>query len=359
MKRQPSSPVDPMAQPLLDGAYQYFLTQGGARAPHTVHVHAAGYRSDRVNTDAYGLRFSQCGTQRVSVEARGHNTRVNVLVGGSTAFGIGASSDAQTVASCLASLTGEVWLTLAGCGLNASQELALFLTHQHRLGPLGHVVVFSGLNTLAYEGLSELLAAHQDQAPSAPYAAFMDSVNQHVLRPAPARTGLWHRLSQALAPRREPLPLPPLSAAERRLAQAASAIGRSLHQWQRLLGDDHTSLTFILQPLLPWCREQLPEGEQAMLGALPQQPAHFDALLEGVYPRALHECFFRRIKALADPVPCYDMNCMLDSAPAFGQTLFCDRLHLNDLGYNAVAKVITAKLGLAVDRPRARHVSTL
>lgn len=48
------------------------------------------------------------------------------------------------------------------------------------------------------------------------------------------------------------------------------------------------------------------------------------------------------------------MNCMLNSSPVFGADLFIDRLHLNDLGNNALAKVITAKLGLAQEKHALR-----
>jgi hypothetical protein len=39
--------------------------------------------------------------------------------------------------------------------------------------------------------------------------------------------------------------------------------------------------------------------------------------------------------------------------------LFIDRLHLNDLGNNALAKVITAKLGLAQERYARRKVTPI
>ena len=96
-----------------------------------------------------------------------------------------------------------------------------------------------------------------------------------------------------------------------------------------------------------------------MLTALQQQPANFDRLLEGAFDRQLHSTFFRRIKSQADPVPCYDMNCMLDSSPVFSADLFIDRLHLNDLGNNALAKVITAKLGLAQEKHAQRKVTPI
>ncbi|RAS33949.1 MULTISPECIES: hypothetical protein [unclassified Pseudomonas] len=341
--------------------YQRFLLLGNRRAPHTLHVHESGYRSGTINTDALGLRYSHCAGKRFSAAERGGAPRINLLVGGSTAMGIGASSDEHTVASHLSMLTGEVWLSLAGCGLNASQELLMFLTHQHRFGEVGHVVLLSGLNTLAHEALGEILAGAHDPQQAKAHQAYLNSFNEGMPPVGPARrVSLLQRLGQALAPRRnEPAPVWPLSAPEKRLARAADSIGRTLRQWERMLADSHATLTFILQPLLPWCRETLPAGEHAMLAALQRQPTNFDRLLEGAFDSQLHMAFFRRIKSQADPVPCYDMNSMLSSSPVFGADLFVDRLHLNDLGNNALAKVITAKLGLTQERHAQRKVTPI
>jgi hypothetical protein len=150
-------------------------------------------------------------------------------------------------------LTGEVWLSPAGCGLNASQELLMFLTHQHRLGQLGHVVVLSGLNSLAHEALCEVLASPNDPQHAKAYQAFLNSFSEGMQATAPLRRqSLWRRIGQALATPAVAAPVSwPLSPPEKRLARAADNIGRTLRQWDRLLADSHATLTFILQPLLP------------------------------------------------------------------------------------------------------------
>ncbi|TLP64788.1 MULTISPECIES: hypothetical protein [Pseudomonas] len=341
----------------LQQDYQRFLLLGSRRAPQTTHAHERGYRSATINTDALGMRYSHCAGKRYSLAERGGAARVNLLVGGSSAMGIGASSDEHTVASYLSALTGEVWLTLAGCGLSAPQELLMFLTHQHRLGQIGHVVLLSGLNTLAQDTLDELLAGSHEPHRAQAYQAFLNRFNEGIKGPeAQHHDSVWRRLTQVFAPReQQPWPtLDTLPTPDKRLGRAADCIARTLCQWERLLANSHSSLTFILQPLLPWCRETVPAGEQLMLQGLDHNPSHFDRLLAATFDRQLHSAFFRRIKCQADPVPCYDMNGMLSSSPVFGEHLFIDRLHFNDRGNNALAKVITAKLGLALDKPGQR-----
>jgi hypothetical protein len=225
------------------------------------------------------------------------------------------------VASHLSLLTGETWLSLAGCGLNASQELLLFLTHQHRLGQLGHVVVLSGLNSLAHEALCEILASPNDPQHAKAHQAFLNSFNEGMQDTAPARRqSLWQRLARPW-PRQAPQ-WPALDACRpgqtpgprRRqhrpyLAPMGAPAGRRPYQ-----PDLHPPAAAALVP------GDLPAGEQAMLAALAQQPTNFDRLLGDSFDSQLHSAFFRRIRSQADPVPCYDMNCMLSSSPVLAQT---------------------------------------
>lgn len=73
--------------------YQRFLLLGSRRAPHTLYMHERGYRSGTINTDSHGMRYSHCADRRCSVTEHSGVKRVNLLVGGSTTLGIGASSD--------------------------------------------------------------------------------------------------------------------------------------------------------------------------------------------------------------------------------------------------------------------------
>ncbi|MEK8174279.1 hypothetical protein NKH77_50610 [Streptomyces sp. M19] len=79
---------------------------------------------------------------------------VSVLLGGSPAFGFGASCDEETLASHLAAGPDAVpWLNLACNGFNSTQELITFLLHRHQLPVIRDIVVMSGLNNLVLAGL--------------------------------------------------------------------------------------------------------------------------------------------------------------------------------------------------------------
>lgn len=66
--------------------------------PYTMYFHPFNYRSEVVNTDSSGFRYSALGEQRYSATDHSEINTCRVVAGSSTAFGIGASSDCYTLA---------------------------------------------------------------------------------------------------------------------------------------------------------------------------------------------------------------------------------------------------------------------
>lgn len=333
--------------------YDAFMHVGARWVPYTMYFHERSYRSPTINTDAFGFRYSEFAGQRFSVAERPPAGRVNLLVGGSTALGVGATSDAFTVASRLCELTGEVWLNFAGRGYNATQELLMFLMHQHRLGDIGHVVVLSGINTLALEGIpDEFASEHGRYYYSFEFNHYMNKFNQDMQRKkhsfGAARQGSLLRRCKAALFRENPadeIITDDGVLIGDRLERAADSITRALKQWRMLLSHTDATLTFVLQPLSHWCRDALTPEEEAVFHAIDNCPNNFYRLFSGVLGKEVHAPFFAKLRSEAGDIRCLDMNVMLPTSPAFDRTLFVDRVHFNDLGNNELAKFITAELG--------------
>ncbi len=133
--------------------YDRFMHRGARWLPYTMYFHEKNFISNTVNTDALGFRYAYCDGHRYSVAELPDGTPINLLVGGSTALGVGACSDQATVASKLSEMTKEIWLNFSGRGYNATQEVLMFLMHQHKFARINRVVILSGMNTLALEGI--------------------------------------------------------------------------------------------------------------------------------------------------------------------------------------------------------------
>ncbi len=328
--------------------YDRFMHIGARWVPYVMYFHEKNFRSNAVNTDALGFRYSILNGKRASVVERPQTGKVNLLVGGSTALGVGATCDEATLASRLSEKTGEVWLNVAGRGYNSTQELLLYLMNQSRLGEIGRVVVLSGMNTLALEGIPDEYANEYGRYYySYEFQHYMNKFNEDMKRKkdsfdsdnGSSLFSRWRKSSTDKNPADEIITDEGMSLDDR-LVRAADSIVTALNQWKLLLAPFKSPLTFVLQPLSHWCREQLTPEESAVFHAIESSPNNFYRLFSGVLGKEVHQPFLKHIRAKAGDIPCLDMNELLSSSKSFNETIFVDRVHFNDLGNDILAELI-------------------
>ncbi len=138
--------------------------------PFVTFVQPALYRSPSVNVDAYGVREQYDAEGRFIdlAHARDGYESCDVMLGGSTAFGVGSTSDRATIEARLTT-PGRPCLNLGIRAASSRQELAMFLALRHLLPPVRAVVLLSGFNECLlaasdavrfYPGYGALFSAH-------------------------------------------------------------------------------------------------------------------------------------------------------------------------------------------------------
>ncbi len=337
--------------------YDKFMHVGARWLPYTMYFHEKNFTSNAVNTDSLGFRYVYLKGQRYSIaELPTAPTRVNLLVGGSTALGVGATSDETTVASYLSELTNEVWLNFAGRGYNSVQELIMFLMHQCKFQQIGQVLILSGINTLALEGIPDHLSSdHGRYYYSYEFQHYMNKYNEDMKRKSNSFSSSnkkpFSRLKRlkSLFQNENPADIIITDQGinlEARIMRAAGVIVNAIHQWKLLLADFHAKLQFVLQPLAYWTRDYLTPEEEAVFFAIDQCPNNFYRLFEGVLGKSVHPVFFNAIQqgALQYGIPAHDMNILLSTTDKLAETLFVDRVHFNDIGNKVLADVIYEKI---------------
>jgi len=317
--------------------------------------HHKKYRSSVINTDELGFRLSTYGDAHdISVANLPDGGAVNLLVGGSTALGTGATSDACTVASRLAAWTGEPWLNFSGRGYNAVQEVLMFMMHQHRFQRINQVVVLSGINTLALEGQPDELATdHGRYYYSFEYPHYMNRYNDDLKRRkrtyASALDGreknfLSRYISKVM---KEDNPADVVITDEgtdtdTRVTRGAWVVSNAMKQWQQLLAGTGARLSFVLQPMSFWTRDNLTPEEADIFHAIDSCPNNFWRLFANILGKEIHAPFATSIGNACEErqIRFADMNVMLRESPHINDYLFVDRVHFNDRGYDEVARLI-------------------
>lgn len=328
--------------------------------PYLMYFHAAGHRSEVVNTDRLGFRIAHGpGRQQASAGGPLPAGPVRVLAGSSTVFGIGATTDAATLPSRL--WTGHApsvpWLNFGGRSHNSTQELLLFLLYRHLLPPVEHIVLFSGFNDL---GLSRLPASLQGD-----HGAFFNCVEffeqMEALRARHGSRGATASLLERLGPspgglRR--LRRPRRDAPERRdervpglgeqIDHAVELTTRHLDSWRLLAEGMGARLTYVLQPLATWIRERPAPQERLLFDEL-DQVANFGQAYGDIAAQEAGRRYAEALQRSCDKlgVSFLDFNPVLAGAVGPDDWLFVDRIHFNDEGYDLVARLLAAALDLS------------
>lgn len=127
---------------------------GGVYPPYTMLSNPQDYFSQTVNTDRYGYRKTLYQGELQGIESFMNGDAVSLVVGASTVFGVGASSDCKTIASLLHESTGKVWLNLGIRGAVSIQEYISLILRINDFAKVENILLISGINDL-YRNLSD------------------------------------------------------------------------------------------------------------------------------------------------------------------------------------------------------------
>jgi hypothetical protein len=321
----------------------------------------AGFSTDVLTTDSRGHRVTRLDEQ----EARSDDPPEDAgfVLGGSYAFGVGASTDAGTVPSALWRRTGMPWVNLGLRAANSAQELASALPFVDRETTF---VVCSGLNNFSTArgapGLDPLFGpmhheAHMARLASVPITrlarlvddplgsfgdrALRKELSRRRRRRLELRVRPYRRLEKRArgrfstapeaAPEASPAPEPTAAV----FTEAAERQVRDLRLLRRLV-PTQAKVVFALQPLALYTEKALSPEEQDLFAALdvlqPNRWPQLKQLLETYwddYADALQD------GCAAAGIPFVDL-----SRGEYEGWCFVDRVHMTDHGHDTAAAML-------------------
>jgi len=95
---------------------------GSVRLPYLMFFHSRNYISNVLNTDSRGFRITYKDSNKILDFVDLDELPVGLLIGGSSVFGVGATSDRKTIPSILNSTTDNLWLNFGGRAFTFTQE---------------------------------------------------------------------------------------------------------------------------------------------------------------------------------------------------------------------------------------------
>lgn len=332
--------------------YDDFDNRGYTRyLPYLMFFNHADYTSDVLNTDRYGFRFTHGPAGRAAVDSEVAQGPVRLFVGSSTAFGLGATSDATTIPSYLWSRYAPSlpWLNFAGRSFNSVQELTLMMLYRHLLPEVKEIILFSGLNNLL---LSRLPAwQHGDHGAffySNEYYELMEQLRLRHRRPG---RRLWNRATR----QEKPVPAvkePPPADLSQLIAHAAGLAARHLDGWRQLAASTGARLSYVLSPLAPWVREE-PAPQETLLFKELDKLSRLGVSLEELYREIVTPEAGRqyaqalRVACEKQDVRFVELAPLLAEATTSEDWLYVDRGHFTDKGHDIAARILAKHLDLS------------
>lgn len=316
--------------------------------PYTMFAASADYRSASVNTDRYGLRCSDLSGGG-SIDTIQEGVGCSLIVGSSTAFGVGATDDTETIASKLSTMTDRIFLNFGCRAFNSRQELFLFLTHAMKLKNIGEVVLVSGVNNLYVSAFNE--SHYHPMFFSEQYYAAMKrqilSSKRRFLHDTLSLFGATNLDLNSI--RLDEIPkliftsiLGKNSVREgldinRRSISIDDALHRTtedLHLWKSLSDSIGFGLIFALQPMPAWCGKSLTNEEVRLFETL---SSNSNQVLKQINTVEIYESYRRGVEKFCEEheVAFVDLN---ESVRGNENWVFVDRVHLTNLGNSLVAE---------------------
>jgi hypothetical protein len=303
--------------------------------PHLMYFHPQNVVLKSVSTDEFGFR-NATGSKPGAPTA--------LLVGGSSVFGIGATSDATTLPSLLNATTKYNWLNFGGRAFNSTQEAILaHLSNTKKID--GPIVVMSGANNLTRSlmsgSFSKMFGAffHQGLFESQMRSAAVG--NRALARQLIA--GLRVRFGVGEKQRSQPVSNTSHSKAESYTAML-TVFERDCAYFQMLAKHNSTSASFVLQPFAPWIQKTLTEQETELFELLDQEAEGFSRVLSELAERK--QQYTQDLQAICARTGLKFADLNTASELQKPDWLFVDRVHLTDAGYSVVAKLLVRDLSL-------------
>lgn len=323
-----SSSIDTLTPQMRD--YQAHFSDSGSInwQPYLMYFHPFGHCSETVNTDSSGFRYTSAKGLQYSVADHGGVEKARLIVGSSTVFGIGASSDGHTLAARLSihDRRAEPWINFGGRSFNSTQELLLFVLSRELLPEIADIVIFSGFNNL---GLARLPDDYRRQ-----HGAFFlcDAFRDMV---APKKASWIERAGWTSSSRQQEINI------ENQIAYAVNQTAQHLSVWKALADQMGAKLYFVLQPLANWVRDKGSFEEEAIFAEL-ELKGRFAETYGAILTSDCQSNYAAQLNArcVAMDIRFINFAPILRESTSMADWLFVDRIHFTDHGHDLTARLL-------------------
>lgn len=327
--------------------------------PYIMFFQGRNFKSNIVNTDKNGFRYTVFNGKNYNLESIKSSDEVSLIVGGSTAFGVGATGDEKTISSILSNKTKTLHLNLAGRAFSSTQELLLFkwLISTHR--NIKDVTIISGINDLFLSSIyndsfmpSHFFGSNYQSSMTESMLSPKRKILKFLFNNMVSKELDWTNISfknlinnllkknysrvNFKLPKKESL-------IKVSVNQAISSLDSSLIFWSAMSKKIGFRVNYILQPFAYWQGKVLTKEEELLFNYLDNSSISNDLMLKQMSNNQIYHDFKSKISLICSQygISFFDPNELLAKEYDIkNKWLYVDRIHLTDLGYQTLANLI-------------------
>jgi len=333
--------------------------------PFIMYISRPNFKSEVINLDKFGLRFNDLNNNN-KPEISKNNSIFNekifsdkketaVLLGGSSALGVGASTDASTISSLLSKKTNTHFFNLGCSAFSGFQEIVLFQSMINYLTKIKKIVIFSGLNDIFFS--NHISTYDPTLGPFYFNNEFIEGMtnaslnwkrglSKFFLNPFMKNNINWNLITKKelfyYFFKKNSYKDLKLVDKEKVLK---SIIKRNLTCWSNIQKAMGIKLIYVLQPVPNWCNKDLSEEETKIFKELDSLSYKNFQTLKSLN-LAKFDIYRTYISEICDElkIDLVDSNNYISSKNCHKEWLFVDRAHLTDLGNKYISELILSRL---------------
>ena len=294
--------------------------------PYIMFFNQDKFASKSVNTDIDGFRLNYINNKFVSnKEIIINKKEVNIVIGGSLAFGFGTTSDKKTISSLLSLETGEIFINYGATAFNAKQEFILFINNVEKFYKIKRVIIISGINDLYLNIIRQdkmfeniFFDKKFKNAFSKPKKNILDFLNK---KNTTEEDSCANQIDFKLM---------------------NNNYNELFSLWNKLSNVYSFKVFFFLQPFCSWFKKELSDEELKIFDILDSSNDTAHNVLQKISDLNYYDNFENILSTNSkkNKISYSDLNYELKDLNDAGKWLFVDRVHLTDLGYLKISKKI-------------------
>lgn len=293
--------------------------------PYVMFFNKRNFSSNIINTDNNGFRFNIIKNKVCSIENLYKEKEVSIVIGGSTAFGFGSSSDSRTISSQLSILSDEIYINFGATAFNSMQELFLYINFFQKFKKIKNVIILSGVNDLFlsfsqkvdpwgnyfFKTEYEKLFSKRKKVKDRIYAFFQNKTNNNY------KINVNYKDINLL-------------------------YEKIFNIWSILERSNGFNVYYFLQPFPSWFNKKLTKEEVTLFKLLDNSNNRAHSILNQISNIEIYQKYSNVIKQTSKKysIKYINLNDEILSNEKKNNWLFVDRVHMTDLGYNILAKLI-------------------